>query len=60
MLFYVMQGVICVVIPDWLCHNQLALYNSWIGVVIVCVAYIVLIVPTCLIVDRIKENKNHE
>ncbi len=57
MLFFVMQGIIYVVVHDWLYHIHPEWYATWQGLVLVGIAYVVLIVPTCLIVDRIKNVK---
>lgn len=58
MTFYVMHGIVCVVIQKWLAHNQIEWYRSTVGLIIVFVAYLVVIVPICIIKDRRLKNEN--
>lgn len=58
MTFYVMHGIVCVVVQEWLAHNQIEWYQSIVGLLIVFIAYLVVIVPICIIKDRRLKNEN--
>jgi len=57
MTFYVAQGIIYVVIYDWLvyCHEEY--YATWTGVFLCLIAYLILIVPLCHCLDKYSGKK---
>lgn len=51
MTFYVVQGIDCVLIADWLFHMHREYYNSWWAVLAAFALYAVTIIPLCFLQD---------